>query len=197
MAESLVENDGPADVYLQKGDGWKAYSTLARAAVAALAKGLDRPWERTNIVILGAGSDAKSIASDLAKRGGIVSVSAFDDKSAAAVAKAADCRHLPFASLYQSLADVVILADPAVTSGRSRTDVNEGYLKPEMTVVDLTDPPIAHPLTQEATLRGCQVIDPVETYRQHMTALFKTLSGGEALPDAAWQCVLSRTAEIE
>lgn len=195
IAKSLVEDDGPADVYLYSGDQWKGYSTLARAAVGALEKGLNRPWSRTNVVVLGSGADATTIAADIAGRGGVVSVSAFDDKRAASVATAVGCRHLPFASLYQTLADVVILSDPEVTAGTSRKDVNPGYLRPEMTIVDLTDPPMTHPLAEEARQRQCTVIEPVETYRQHLKALFKTLSGGESLPDSAWERVEARLSE--
>lgn len=194
IAKSLIEDDIPADVFLNTGESWKGYSTLVQSALAALEKGLNRPWERTNVVVLGTGADAASIARDLSKRGGIVSVSAFDDKKAAAVAAAAECRHLPFSGLYQTLADVVIVADPEVTCGPGRKDVNPGYLRPEMTIVDLTDPPIPHGLTEEARERGCTVIEPAETFRQHLKALFKTLSGGETLPEEAWQIVVDRLA---
>lgn len=195
IAKALVEDDGPADVYLHSGDQWKGYSTLARSAVSALEKGLNRPWSRTNVVVLGCNADAATIAADLAGRGGVVSVSAFEDKKAAAIASEVGCRHLPFPALYQSLADVAVIADPGVTCGLNRKDVNPGYLKPEMTLVDLTDPPMPHPLTLEARERQCTVIEPLETYRQHLRALFKTLSGGESLPEGAWQRVEARLSE--
>lgn len=197
IAKSLVKDNSPADVFLYAGGKWNGFSTLARAAVASLEKGLKRPWSRTNVVILGCSADAASIAKDLAARGGIVSVSSFDDKRASAIATEAGCRHLPFAGLYQTLADVVILADPDITSGRDRKDVNPGYLRPEMTVVDLTDPPIAHELATEARERGSTVIEPAETYRQHLRSLFKKLSSGETLPDAAWEVVLNRLEELK
>ena len=183
VTSALVPDAPDADVFLRKDDGWKGFATLVPAALKALESQLKGQFERASAVVLGATPQAASMARELAGRGGVLSVCSPDDKAAAKLAAEVGCRHLSFAALYGQLADVLVLADPAIRVGDGRHAVRAGYLRPEMTVVDLTDPPVDNRLMHEARRRGCRLVDPLETFDRHMRATFKTLSGGKSLAE--------------
>ena len=52
-----------------------------------------------------------------------------------------------------------------------------------MTVVDVTDPPIKHPLFEEAEIRGCRTIDAGQVYKHQIRSQFNVMTGKE-LPDS-------------
>ena len=192
VAASLAADGREADVFLKKDGGWKGFGTLAKAATKALDEKLEGQWPRKSTLVLGTSSVAASVAKEAASRGGVVSVCSPDDKAAAALAKEVDCRHVPFQALYGTLADVLIVADPSLQIGDGRKQIRPGYLRPENTVADLTDPPCDSPLTTEARERGCDLVDPLATFRQHLRASFRTLSGGKDLPEESWQLATER-----
>ncbi len=180
-----------ADLVFKQKAGWTAYNLLWRTATKSLeaalpetasgAKGL----EKRNVLVVGAGGMAQSMGFAVAKRGGVLSVAAPDDDESRQMTQMFGGRHVPFGSLYDTLADVVILADPDLRMGHKRDEVNPGFFRPSMTVMDLCRMPDDTPFLTEARERGCRVVEPVEIFRTHVAQQFKSITGKE-LPDEAF-----------
>jgi 3-dehydroquinate dehydratase/shikimate dehydrogenase len=119
----------------------------------------------------------------------MVSVCGPDDKASQRLAAALSCRFVPFQNVYNTLADVVIIADAALQAGTLHGCLNPALLKPGMTVLDVSDPPVEHDLFAEARLRGCRLVEPAAVYATQIGAQFKAISGKE-LPGEAVETVL-------
>ena len=196
VTSGLTDASGGGDVFLRKADGWKAFPTLVPAAIRAIDARLEGQWNRSTVLVLGSSAAATAIAADVAARSGVLAVCGPDDEAAAAIASKLGCRHVPFAGVYDTLADVVIIADPTIGVGTDRKSIRAGYLRPEMTVVDVTDPPVDTALMHEARLRGCRLVDPLDTFHRHLKSTFKTLSGGETLPPESWDLAVAEVERI-
>jgi len=190
LQEDAVKNTRYADLLVHKPEGWQAYNSIWRSSLKLLEDTLrksqsdDRPLDRRNVMIIGQGGVARSLAYGVQRRKGIVSVSSPDDKGAGAVAQSFAMRHVPYAQLYDTLADVVVIAEPEMKIGHGRTEFNPAYLRSHMTVADVTQ--LAQPsgIVQEARQRGCQVVETDALYRDFLSSLFKAVTGKE-LPAAA------------
>ena len=55
-------------------------------------------------------------------------------------------------------------ADAALKAGTLHGCLNPALLKPNMTVLDVSDPPVEHDLFAEARLRGCRLVEPAAVY---------------------------------
>ena len=171
------ETDSP-DVMLHKKGTWKGYATLDRAALRELKKTYEPDWPRANVLVLGLTRLAQAIARDLAGEGAMVSLCGTDERATEALAQQLGCRSIPLRQLYNTLADVIVIADPDLVAGTGRTEINPGYFRPNMTVLDVSSLPDLHPLGEEATGRGAKVVPPGAIYAKHLDAVLKTLTGG-------------------
>lgn len=189
-----------ADLLMKQQDGWHAYSTLWRSVLRAIEISLgaktpeDRPLDRRNVMIIGAEGLSQSVAYGVQRRKGMMSITSSDDAAAQLMAQMFNARFVPVANMYDTLADVVIIAE--ATSNlidRDKTRVNPSYLRPNMTVTDLSDIPNDTPLLEEARIRGCKVVEPMAVFREHLVSLFKSISGKDLPAEIAAGFV--RTAE--
>ena len=64
-----------------------------------------------------------------------------DEKAAQQLAQKFNVRHVPFHALYDTLADVVVIADAAIKMGHQKTEINAGYFRSTMLVMDLCSMP--------------------------------------------------------
>jgi 3-dehydroquinate dehydratase/shikimate dehydrogenase len=149
----------------------------------------ERPLDRRNVLVIGAGGTAQAMIHGIHRRKGVVSVTAPADKAAQAIAQRFDVRYVPFASLYDTLADVVILADQRISFGHKKTEINLSYLRPQMTVLDVTQLPDDSPFTTEARQRGCQIVEPADVYIDQLSGQFKAITGKE-LPKEAYADII-------
>ena len=94
-------------------------------------------------------------------------------------------RHVPFHNLYDTLADVVVLADPGMKMGSAKGDLNPGYFRETMTVMDLSAMPDDTPILQEVRARGCKVVNPPDVFRALMATQFEALTG-QSFPATVW-----------
>jgi 3-dehydroquinate dehydratase/shikimate dehydrogenase len=182
------------DLLVRQGNGWSAYNTLWRCALRALELKLgktdtaSRPLERKNVMVLGTGGTARAIVLGIAQRKGLVSICGPQDKQAQRLAAELNCRYVPFQNIYDTLVDVVVIADPELRSGHGHGAVNPSLLKTDTTVMDASDPPREHPLFAEARERRCRLVEPEAIFTERIRAQFQALTGNE-LPDevvAAW-----------
>ncbi|MEX2287728.1 MAG: type I 3-dehydroquinate dehydratase [Planctomycetaceae bacterium] len=187
IKDEAAEKSQFADLLLHQPEGWCAYGRIGRSTVKAIEKKLmemgagERALERRNVLILGAGGMARSIACALGGNRGILSISAPQDKQARRIAETFSLRHVPFAGLYETLADVVIVADPELVAGHHKTEVNPSFLRPNMLVVDVCRLPETTEFLRQAGERGATVVDPREIHVDRISWQFRTING-EALP---------------
>jgi 3-dehydroquinate dehydratase/shikimate dehydrogenase len=117
-------------------------------------------------------------------RGGLVSATAPRDSDAQALASELNCRFVPFQNVYNTLADVVIIADPALKCGALHGHLNPSLLRPEMTVLDASDPPTEHALFEEARARQCALLEPTQIFVGQIMRQFHSITGQD-LPATA------------
>lgn len=172
-----------SDLLLNKGSGFMAYNSLWRSAVKTLEGALSgsgnekRPLDKQNVLVIGAGSLAKAMIYGVARRKGLVSVTAPDDKAASALADQFDVRFVPFGNIYNTLSDVVVIADSHLKVGGGKTEFNPSYLVPRMSVCDVTEMPFDSIYIQQARERGAKVVEPRAIYMNQLSALMKSITG--------------------
>lgn len=189
-AEEAAVEAGFADLVVKQSDGWHAFNTLWRNALKAIESTLgvqddgSRPLDRRNVLLIGANATARALAWGVKRRNGVLSVTDPDDEEARKFAQRFDVRMVPFASVYDTLADVVAFTDPHIVVGHKRAELNPGYLKPAMTVFDACKLPDETEFLREARERGCRVVSPRDVFVDQVAARFKAITGEELPPDA-------------
>jgi 3-dehydroquinate dehydratase/shikimate dehydrogenase len=193
LADSVDKHDQQSaylDLLLRKDDGWHGYNTLWRAALKALeaqfGKGADgsKPLERRNVLVLGNGGVARSLAYAVGQRKGLVSVCGPDDKDTRQTAATLGCRFVPYQNLYDTLTDAIIIGDRDLVAGQKQGNINPSLFKGSQYVVDASDPPVENSLFAEARDRGSKCISPREIFAEQIQAQFRALTGKD-LPASA------------
>ncbi len=198
-AEDAASQSEYADLLLRQKDGWHAFNAIWRIGLKHLEATVgrqsseERPLDRRNVMLLGAGGQAPALAWGIRRRRGVLSVSDPDDDAARELAQRLDCRFVPFASLYETLADVAVIADPHIVVGHRRSEMNPSWFRPGMTVLDVCGMPEETAMMREAQDRGCKVVSSRDLYRDLVGAQFQSLSGSP-LPDEAIDSVLQETS---
>jgi 3-dehydroquinate dehydratase/shikimate dehydrogenase len=189
--EDSVQSSGYADLLLKRPDGWHAYNCISRAVLksleTALGKGPDneQPLDRRNVLLIGGNALSKAIAHGIIRRQGVLSVTGPDDKLTQQAAKAMDIRYVPFANLYDTLADVVVIADDKLPLGHRKQEFNSSYLRPHMTVLEFADYPLPSVFTEESRVRNCQLVGTVDIFLDQLGVQFKSIVGQELPRDLA------------
>jgi 3-dehydroquinate dehydratase/shikimate dehydrogenase len=193
LADKIDEQDaktGYVDLLLNKSDSWHGYNALWRSGVKALESALaasgdgKSKLEKLNVMVVGAGGCASALTYAIAQRKGLVSVCAQNDKQAQRMANDFGCRFVPYQNMYNTLVDVIVLADPNLRCGVHQGCINPSLFKAGVTVLDVTNPPLEHELAAEAKLRGGKVIDSKAIYLEVVRAQFKAIAGQD-LPAGA------------
>ena len=175
-----------ADLVVKQQDGWHAYNTIWRSVLRTVEARLgsktpdDRPLDRRNVFIVGAGGAARGIGYGIQRRKGLISITAPDDNEARTLAQQFQARFVPFKNMYDTLCDVVLFTDTPLAEDADvapGTKINPSFLREHMTVTDVTAPPCDTPMLREARVRGCKVIEPVDVYADQIVNLFKTITG--------------------
>jgi 3-dehydroquinate dehydratase / shikimate dehydrogenase len=194
--EGSAEPSGYADLLIRQPDGWTAYHTFWRHAAKALEDRFghkddhDHPLDRRNVMIVGSGGLAQAFVYGVQRSKGIASITAANEKEAKQLAQKFNLRHVPFHNLYDTLADVVVIADPEMKLGHGKAEINAGYFRSTMTVMDIAAMPHDTPLLEEARSRGCKVVEPAEVFRNLLAAQFESLTG-KPFPAPVWDEVLA------
>jgi 3-dehydroquinate dehydratase/shikimate dehydrogenase len=191
LADAFRDDSGTVDLLRKKRDDqWYGSSALTQSAIGALVAACGTPGStgnalsHRNIFVLGAGGAAAGLIRACLSQGGLVSIAAPRDADSQALAQELNCRFVPFHNVYATLADVAIIADPALKCGVLQGHLNPTLFKAGMTVLDASDPPIEHPLFEEARVRGCTLIDPSEIFAGQIARQFHSITGKD-LPGSA------------
>ncbi len=192
----LVEQSSPLEIpgsapdfLVQRADGWHGYNVLQRALKGALAPLVEKTARRS-VLVIGTGGVADTWLRLLAGTTGPVSVSSPENDAAEALAKATGARHVPFAKIYETLFDVLILADPTLAPGTSRNQLNPSIFRHGTLVIDVARPPEESLLTDEARDHRAHVVAPREIYVPCVRQQFQVLTGVE-LPESVVAATLS------
>lgn len=176
------------DLLLKQADGWHGYNTLYRYAVKHFERQFEgqsrdaSPVARKNILVLGHHGRASTIVSELMRREAFVSLASTDDKAAESLARQFEARFVSTAKIYETLVDGVVVADPQITAGVKRHQVNPSIFRGNMVAMDISGLPRISQLEQEAKERGCRVARSRDIYIDTVKRQFKTLTGKE-LPE--------------
>jgi 3-dehydroquinate dehydratase / shikimate dehydrogenase len=198
--EEVTQMTQCGDLFLKQQESWTAYNSIWRSAVKALESSFGkansdaRPLDRRNVLIIGSGGLAKSMIYGISRRKGLVSVTSANDAEAQAVATQFNIRCVPYHSLYDTLADVVVIADPKLQIGSKKSEFNPAYLRPHMTVLDVTSMPGESPILAEARSRGAKIVEPIDVYADQLATQFKSATGQD-LPAADFRKELTTASE--
>jgi 3-dehydroquinate dehydratase/shikimate dehydrogenase len=187
-----------ADLILYKDNRWHGYDTDLPAMVAALEAAAKTktaaadPLRGRIVLIVGTGAVAQVLARELKQRGCALVLVSHDRNAAHQLAQELECRYAQFEALYTTLHDVLIVCDDEKAPGKARggeTGIRAGYLKPGMTVLDMTAGLQKSSLVREAALRGCAVVTPQQCWLEQVALQVRLLTGQEVareqLADAA------------
>ena len=184
--EAALGEDGPVDLLMHKDGGWQGFGCLWRAALLALEEAIGggaRPLDRRNVMVIGTGPLALSLLFGASRRHGLVSVSGGDEKAAQQLASDTGARYVPAQNLYDTLVDVVVLADPALELGPGRGQLNPSFLRPPMLVTDVAAGREDSEALAESRSRGCPVVEPETVWWGLAESLFRSITGQQLPSD--------------
>jgi 3-dehydroquinate dehydratase / shikimate dehydrogenase len=190
--EGAVDRTGTCNTVIFQEDGQQVgYNTDYRAAMDSLeaAMGGREGEEETSsplfdkqVLILGAGGVARSIAFGLARRGAHVSVSNRHDERATRLAEETGGRTVAWAMRASNILDVVINATPV----GMHPNVDDTPLPPaafsrkEILVFDTIYHPENTMMIKLARERGCQTVTGVDMFLRQAALQFKLYTGQDA-----------------
>lgn len=166
------------DLLLPKGDKWHGYYTGPLAALESLQTTLkiksaaEEPLRNRVVMLVGLSAATRTLAVEMQRRGAGVILASHDRKAAQQMAQEAGCRHVQFEALYSTLHDVLILCQQ-----ESQAPVHPGYLRENMTVMDLTADVRRSSLLIEAKARGCHIVEPLHLVLDQLALVLKMLGG--------------------
>jgi 3-dehydroquinate dehydratase/shikimate dehydrogenase len=167
-AEPAATLASAANLLLFKNDRWHAYNTFIRAALATIdgllraRGGTEAGLKNCVTALVGLNTVTRALGQAIAARGGALIIASHDKEGAQALAQELGCRYVVFEGVYTTLHDVLVVCDDerAQRGSAGPSVVHPGYLKPGMTVMDLTAATGPTPLLVAAKARGCAVASP-------------------------------------
>jgi len=169
------------DFMTRQGANWQGHHVLGRAVLAALEEALragkaaeagkpeDGPLHGRVVMLVGARGLSRVLATGVQRAGAIPIIASNDRQAGQDLAKALGCRFVREEAVYTTLHDVLVRCED--------TALHPGYLKPGMTVVDVTALPRESGLLAEARQRGCQVVSPEQLLIELVTRYLRAITG--------------------
>ena len=107
----------------------------------------------------------------------------FNEQAAQQLASDTGARYVPAQNLYDTLVDVVVLADPALELGPGRGQLNPSFLRPPMLVTDVAAGREDSEALAESRSRGCPVVEPETVWWGLAESLFRSITGQQLPSD--------------
>src|SRR5262249_30835519 len=203
-----AERAGAADLIVPRGGSWHGYYAFAAAAAAALEsllgehKPSDHPLARRVVVLVGVNGFARAMAYRIKKEGGSAIVASRDRTAAQTLAQELGCRHVGLDAVYTTLHDVLIVCAEEQRHAKLKpkggdVGLHAGYLKPSISVMDLTALARPSELVRGAEERGCPVVKPRQVLAEHVLRLTKLIAGKDAEPETIRQAIDSTLGDDE
>jgi 3-dehydroquinate dehydratase/shikimate dehydrogenase len=168
--EPSAARTGEADLILHRDNKWHAADTLIPATVNALEAAMrahsatEHPLAGRMVLLAGVNDRARMMARELAQRGSVLVIASHEREAAHQLAQRMKCRFVQFEALYTTIHDVLIVCGEEKQGG-----IHPGYLKPGMTVLDLTASLHKSSLLREAEARGCAVVTPRQLWLEQVS----------------------------
>jgi len=176
-----------ADCLVPTDDGWSASNLLGPAAASAIEATIrdrepDGSLKGRTVMLAGCGALTRMLAGALKTCGASLIWASKKRDMAQSTSQALGGRQLLWDAIYVTSHDVLVIghdgAKPGATEATDELPIHPGYLKPGMTVLDLTATMRPSRFMAETETRGCAVVTPgrllVEQVREHVRKL-----GGE------------------
>jgi 3-dehydroquinate dehydratase / shikimate dehydrogenase len=192
--ENSVERTGSCNTVVKNEEGaWTGYNTDYRAAMdsleAALGKGDDpnaaSPLMDKQVLILGAGGVARSMAFGVTRRGATATITNRHDERASSLAEEVGCRTTTWSLRATTITDVIINCTPV----GMHPNVDDTPLPPSafqrsnMVVFDTIYHPENTMLLKLARERGCTTLTGADMFVRQAALQFKLYTGQEAPAD--------------
>lgn len=181
------------DLMLSQPDGWHGYNTLLRTCLPTIDRSFVGGIQNKTILVIGTNGIAHTVVSALASRQNVVNVCSTDTQASEQLAKMYQVKHVPFAHLYETLCDIIIIADSNMKFGKGQKEIMPSVLRPHHTVIDLSNLPLKSPLFEEAIARGCKIMSPSIIYMDEIQRQFKALTGQEIPSEAILEVMGARS----
>lgn len=188
-----VKTTQAADVLIHKGDAWHAFHTAAQTWMDGLKQALatkfpgDNPLKDRMVVIVGVNASARIVAAEVQRQGGNAIIASFNKKAGQQIAQSLGCRYIQFEAIYSTMHDVLVVCADEKHEDLKKPGsggIHAGYLKPGMTVMDLTASAAPSELLREAKLRGCVTVAPRDLLLSQLDQQVRMLTG-KTVPRAA------------
>ncbi|MGH9677272.1 MAG: hypothetical protein ACRD36_09240, partial [Candidatus Acidiferrum sp.] len=178
---------------------WRAFQLGNQIIVAALEKALPKrdsakkPMDGRIVAVVGTDGFAHGLAKSLQARGANLIIAGHDKAKAQGLAHELGCRFILIEAIYSTMHHVLVVcpAEPAAHGKESSGAIHPGYLRPDMTVVDLTAPFAKSTWQSEAASRGCNTVSPQAIFAQRLCLQMRIITGQE-VPLEFFQEVLDR-----
>jgi 3-dehydroquinate dehydratase/shikimate dehydrogenase len=205
--DATAEETRAVDLLVPRDDGWRGCDTLDKAALDALEAALrvrspvDEPLRGRLVTVVGANGTARAVAAAVKRRGGLLTLASHDHDAAERIARDLECRPIRFEALYTNAQDILVVCDEESAGGKARrrsdwSGIHPGYLRPGMTVMDLTGAGVTTSLLREAEALGCGVIPPTQVLLQQVAAQARLLTGKDT-PAEVWEQTLRTVLDGE
>lgn len=192
--ENAVRRTGSCNTVVRgENGGWTGYNTDYRAALDSLEEAMGReddpnapsPLDHKQVLILGAGGVARSIAFGAARRGASVTITNRNEERATNLAKEVGCRAAPWSQRATLVVDVIVNCTPV----GMHPDVDDTPLPPSafpranMVVFDTIYHPENTMLLKLARERGCITRTGVDMFIRQAALQFKLYTDQDAPAD--------------
>jgi 3-dehydroquinate dehydratase/shikimate dehydrogenase len=192
--ENSVERTGSCNTVVRdEGGKWTGYNTDYRAAMDSLEEIMGKedapdapsPLLEKQVLILGAGGVARSLAFGVSRRGASVTITNRHDEKATGLAEEIGCRSATWSMRATMIADVVINCTPV----GMHPNVDDTPLPPSafqrsnMVVFDTIYHPENTMMLKLARERGCKTLTGVDMFVRQAALQFKLYTGQDAPTD--------------
>jgi glutamyl-tRNA reductase len=165
------------------------------------AKSADKPLQDRVVLVVGVNDVARTLATTIKEQGGMLIVASRSRDAAHSLAQSLECRQIQYEAIYSTMHDVVVVCDhePELIKGKktgTEAGVHAGYLRPGMTVMDVTPPPYGPAFREEARIRGCHVVSLRQLLLEQFKLQLRLLTSKDVPPELL-EAALARHMEGE
>ncbi|HEV3167787.1 MAG TPA: shikimate dehydrogenase [Isosphaeraceae bacterium] len=186
--DGAVERTGSCNTVVIENGRWVGYNTDYRAAMDSLEEAMGgrtdsdiSPLLNKQVMVLGAGGVARSIAYGLMRRGAGVILCNRSEERAIKLAEEVGCRTVDWAMRAGTLADVLINCTPVgMHPNVDETPIPPAGFKPGMIAFDTVYHPESTMFVKLARDRTCTTITGVDMFVRQAALQFKQFTGQDA-----------------
>ncbi|HWE35487.1 MAG TPA: shikimate dehydrogenase [Isosphaeraceae bacterium] len=187
LADGAVERTGSCNTVVVKDGKMEGHNTDYHAAMKSLEDALGgvlehdaSPLINKQVLILGAGGVARSIAVGAVRRGAGVTICNRNDERAAKLAEQVGCRSVSWTMRAGTLCDILVNGTPVGMHPHvDDTPVPPAAFRPGMLVFDTVYHPENTMFLKMARERDCKTISGVDMFIEQAAAQFRMFTGQE------------------